>query len=160
MSTIERVETQVATREPALLVHAALWVLALVGEWLIGRTHLITAAEWSAATSYLTPIITTAVLALSAWITRTLVSPAGAFAERVEAEVRLRLERAEKAAQGYLSGTAVSRPHPSPGPVVADPDPVADPEPEPVADPEPAADPEPVPDSTAVETPDTVPDPT
>lgn len=167
MSTIDRVEAKVTTAEPALLVHAALWLLALVGEFFIGRTHLVNGAEWSALTSYLTPIITTAVLALSAWITRTLVSPAAVFADRVEAEVQLRLKRAEQAAQGYLSGTAVAKP--SPSPVVADPAPVpdpapvvADPAPEPVA--VPVAEPEPVPAApvpdAAPVAPDAVADPT
>ena len=84
-------EKKITKDEPVIVAHAALWVVAVAGEILVGRTHVVTAHEWSALSSTLIPIVTTGLLALSAWLMRAVVSPAGVFAERVEKAVQDKL---------------------------------------------------------------------
>jgi len=62
--------------EPAVVSHIVLGLLAILGEFVVGHTSLVTNSQWDTATTVLAPIVTAAVVAFSAWFWRRWLSPA------------------------------------------------------------------------------------
>lgn len=63
-------------REPVMAAAVVTWVLSNVGAVLLGHTHLVTAEQWGAVTTYVTPLATAAVLAAIGAVVRRYVTPA------------------------------------------------------------------------------------
>lgn len=70
--------------EPVVVGHTALLAVSWAGEYLVGRTHLVSPALWPAVAAYLVPLVTAALVALSAVLMRRVVTPAAKAAQRVE----------------------------------------------------------------------------
>lgn len=62
-------------KEPVLAGYLALWILTNVGALLIGHTHLVDSATWTAYATTLTPILTGLILGALSWLTRRVVEP-------------------------------------------------------------------------------------
>lgn len=62
--------------EPVVVGHFVTWLLLNVGLIIVGRYHIVSDATWNALSSALAPEITAALLVLSAWFIRRVVTPA------------------------------------------------------------------------------------
>ena len=71
----------VLKNEPVLIGHFAIWLVLNLGIVLTSRYHVFTSTQWSAVSVELTPIVTAALLSLSAWLIRRVVRPAWKVAE-------------------------------------------------------------------------------
>jgi hypothetical protein len=67
--------TGFAENEPVVVAHIVLWVLANIGAFIVGHTHLFTSDQWSSFSTGLVPIITAAILSFSAMVARKYVTP-------------------------------------------------------------------------------------
>jgi hypothetical protein len=65
--------TGFAENEPVVVAHIVLWVLANIGAFIVGHTHLFTSDQWSSFSTGLVPIITAAILSFSAMVARKYV---------------------------------------------------------------------------------------
>lgn len=70
-------------REPVLVGQGVVWVLAQIGAYVVGHTHLVDQSVWNAGTSAAFPVISAAVLGIVAWLTRSVVTP---FIDKLDPE--------------------------------------------------------------------------
>jgi 2',3'-cyclic-nucleotide 2'-phosphodiesterase (5'-nucleotidase family) len=80
-------KTSLASQEPVVVGAAVAWLLAQVGAIVVGHTHVVTDAQWGSVATYLTPIVSAAVLAAVAWVTRQFTVPAAKVVEVKPASV-------------------------------------------------------------------------
>lgn len=73
--------------EPVVVAHFVAWLLLNAGLVLVGRYHVVGTATWNALSSALAPEITAALLALSAWLIRRVVTPAWKLLQGQQASV-------------------------------------------------------------------------
>lgn len=108
----EKLESSLAKDEPIIVGHAALLILAWLGEFLIGH-HIISASSWSADENSLIPILTAILLAASASVMRRWVTP-------VEKTLTTAANDALDQAAKHVEALSVS------APAIGDPSPTVD----------------------------------
>lgn len=94
--------------EPVMVLHLVMYLLGNLGLWVVGRTHLVSSAEWSAGASAAAPVITGAVLFLQAWVIRRYVAPAWKSLQREAAKDGLVLPDLPAGGLSDLTGAIVA----------------------------------------------------